>query len=173
VFNQLSTIFSSSLPALSSSSGGLDRSLKRKRSVSPPNRYVRARYDEGMSVILYFLSSIIVTSLLGYRGRSPGRRYSPEPRSRGPPDPILADNPVSFRNFIEWFKYKYPTEFFDDEQERLKQPQAIPSEDTAEGKEPSSSPAKKPMVKVRYDEYRKRFMKKQVSSPDLESARKH
>jgi len=49
----------------------------------------------------------------------------------------------------------------------------VPSDDTAEGKEPSSSPVKKPMVKVRYDEYRKRFMKKQVSSIDLEFAQKH
>lgn len=128
--------------------------------------------DGGLSILHCSISNIAVIALLGYRGRSPGWRYSPEPRSRGPPDPIHADNPVSFRNFIEWFKYKHPTEFFDEEQERLKQPQAVPSEDTAEGKEPSSSPAKKPMVKVRYDEYRKRFMKKQVSSPDFEPAQK-
>ena len=159
--------------SLSPSPNDLDRLLKRKRSVSPPNRYVRPRYDEGMLITRCFLFNIAITFLQGYRGRSPGRRYSPEPRSRGPPDPILADNPVSFRNFIEWFKYKYPTEFYDDEQERLKQPQAVPPEDGAEGKEPSSSPAKKPLVKVRYDEYRKRFMKKQVSLADLRFAQKY
>lgn len=43
--------------SFSSSPDDLDRSLKRKRSVSPPNRYVRPRYDEGMLIIHYSLSA--------------------------------------------------------------------------------------------------------------------
>jgi hypothetical protein len=38
-------------PPSTSLSPSPDRPLKRKRSVSPPNRYVRLRYDEGMAII--------------------------------------------------------------------------------------------------------------------------
>lgn len=48
-------------PSSTSRSLSPDRSLKRKRSVSPPNRYVRFRYDEGMNIHLRPFFNVFVT----------------------------------------------------------------------------------------------------------------
>lgn len=112
---------------------------KRKRSTSPPDRYVKPRYEDQ-----------------GYYGRSrysQGRAHSPDRRgSRNEPqDPLTKDALVSFRQYTDWFKQAHPDEW-----------RAGNSEDPSEEPEGrSTEKTGETLLRGRYDEYRRSFIRKQ------------
>lgn len=118
---------------------------KRKRSLSPADRYVRPRYDD----------SYYGRDRHGERARSPDRRG---PRN-APQDPAMRDTLVSFKQYSDWFKFAHPELLHEDVGTSL------PDGVTSDKKDIS-------IVKMRYDEYRRNFIRKQYQYM-FEYHRKH
>jgi hypothetical protein len=115
--------------------------VKRKRSLSPHDRYVRFRHDDPRkqthSVYIHVTNNITAQYNRDRYSRSTGGRPVSLER-RGPPDPTNRDAVATFRQYSEWFKFTYPDEWKED--------------DTAELS----------TVRTRYDDYRRAFIRKQV-----------
>ncbi|KAG8829040.1 hypothetical protein FRC17_007179 [Serendipita sp. 399] len=109
--------------------------VKRKRSISPPDRrYVRARFnDNGYSDHNRYSND---------RPRSPGRRRSTLE------DPMQRDSLASFKQYSDWLRSTRPELWHEDQTEES-------SEKTSQDKGSAS------IVKARYDEYRRQFIRKQ------------
>lgn len=95
------------------------------------------------------------------RSRSPPHRewrpYSPERDRRGPRDPLTLDSLASFRQFCDWFSYMHPEEWRD------AQATARALEDSDDRQDTSANKRQFVPGRAQYDEYRRKFVRKQVS----------